>query len=55
MRVVVTGAEAEALHLLLKGAAGLDCRQGQITDTAGVLDFADLTAVDHADPALAVG
>ncbi len=55
LRVVVAGAEAEALHLLLKRAAGLDCGQGQITDTAGVLDFADLTVVDHADTALAVG
>lgn len=52
--IVVTDAQAQGLHLLLKVDARLDRRQCKVTHGARVLDFSHQTVFDHADAALAV-
>jgi hypothetical protein len=53
--VMMTVAQAEALHLLHQAHAGFDRSQRQLAHTVGAEHFAHLSALHHADPALAVG
>ena len=52
--ILVADAQAQGIHLLLKTDARLDRRQREIAHRARVLHFAHQTALDHANPALAV-